>query len=68
MGIRVTQAPVEVLAQPTTLVVRVTQAPVEVLAQPTTLVVRVTQTALEVLVLAGAGPAVHPFAYAQFIE
>ncbi|KKN66973.1 hypothetical protein LCGC14_0466530 [marine sediment metagenome] len=50
MSGRVTQAPLEVLAEPNTQKGRVTQSPLEVLAEPSTQKGRVTQAVLEVLV------------------
>jgi hypothetical protein len=51
MAGRVTQAPLEVLVQPTTVDARVTQTALEVLVQPNTGDARVTQVALEVIIL-----------------
>ncbi len=50
MSARVTQAPVEVLASPSTAAVRITQAPVEVLLTPPFSQVRATQAILEILI------------------
>ena len=46
---RVSQAPLEVLVQPTTQAVRLSQAPLEVLLTPTTRYVRLSQAVIEVL-------------------
>lgn len=69
MAQRVTQAPVEVLAQPTSQKARVTQAPVEVLALPSSQKAIVSQAVVEVLwLLAGAGYGGEVRFSAQFVE